>query len=116
MFSEIQPVVDELRNTCLRGAPAALVSRHNQVAEHMNGVPLMIVENFTLIRTFGGRSVVVACMRVCLRETGAGSGRGNGRRRTNDMEKFAAADGGWSCFSFLRWILIFHDVAHCNAG
>src|SRR4051794_4845516 len=89
----MDPVVDKLRYSRLRGAATAFISGNNKVRKHTYRTPLVLIEHLTLVRSFGrSRFLSLRHVRMILlmRESGTRSKGGNGRHRPDHMEQFAA--------------------------
>ena len=87
MRAEIEPVVDELRHAGLRWRCRLLVGGNDQIAEHLHGAPLVIVEDLALICLLAGAGGGRGCACSGLRLRGRGSGRG-----AQNLKEIAAAD------------------------
>src|ERR1017187_3834199 len=84
--SEVQPVVDKRGDAGGGGAAGVFVGGDDEIAEHLRGAPLVVVEDLPPIRLLGGcgrRGVDVPGWRL--------RGRGGGRD-TQDVDEIAARD------------------------
>jgi len=121
-LSEMNPIVDKLRNTCLGCGAGSIVCRDDEIAEHAHGSPLRFIENPSNVSLARETAWLGKCQFVTGCRTGrhTRSGRAGGRK-ANRVDKVAPGEGWWQRFSSFvsRYasntllLHLLHDVLRC---